>query len=97
MTESRKSTTPFYRLDALAGWRQSPVSESILQDPVLNHLRLGRPGDFPVPPNEPFGSFGGMTLPRGITINADGQVLLVGSFQRSHPLLRQRGVRTVDV
>ncbi|WP_350282062.1 phage tail protein [Nitrosomonas sp.] len=77
MTESRKSTTPFYRLDALAGWRQSPVSESILQDPVLNHLRLGRPGDFPVPPNEPFGSFGGMTLPRGITINADGQVLLV--------------------
>lgn len=76
MIDTRPSTTPFYRLDAVAGWRQSPVSEEILQDPTLNCLRLGRAGDFPIPPNEPFGTFGGMTLPRGITINVVGQVLL---------------------
>src|SRR5690606_6818970 len=76
MIKARESTTPFYRLDALAGWRQSTVSESILQDPVMKQLRLGKPGDFPIPPDEPFGTFGGMTLPRGVTINADGQLLL---------------------
>ena len=77
MTEVRQSTTPFYRLDALSGWQQSTASDSVLQDSVKSQLRLGRPGDFPIPPNEPFGTFGGMTLPRGVTINAEGQVLLV--------------------
>jgi len=76
MTNVRPSTTAFYRLDASTGWRQSEKSEGIVQDPVSAQLRLGKPGDYAIPANEPAGSFGGMTLPRGVTVSGDGRVLL---------------------
>ena len=74
---TRPSITPFFRLDQAIGWRQSLNSEGILNDVVNAQLRLGKPGDFPISPTEPFGSFGGMTLPRGVTVSKEGQVLLV--------------------
>jgi len=72
----RPTATPFYRLETATDWKQSENSEGIVQDPVSAQLRLGKPGDFPIPINEPMGSFGGMTLPRGVTVADDGRVLL---------------------
>lgn len=76
MTDVKPTVTPLYRLDAQIGWRASPHSVNVMQDPLLQQLRLGRPGDFPIAANEPFGTFGGLTLPRGITISPEGAVLL---------------------
>ena len=76
MTTVKPTTTPFYRLDAATGWRQSANSSGILQDSATACLRLGKPGDFPIAVNEPFGSFAGMTLPRGVSVANDGRVLL---------------------
>lgn len=76
MTTVRPSVTPHFRLEAAGSWRMSSKSTEVVADPVTKQLRLGKPGDFPVPVTEPFGTFGGMTLPRGVTISAEGKVLL---------------------
>ncbi len=72
----RPSNTPFLRLDANTGWRFSQAGSQIIEDPVSHKLRLGKPGDFPISPLESFGTFGGMTLPRGVSVSLDGRVLL---------------------
>lgn len=76
MTTVRASVTPHFRLDAAGSWRMSGQSSDVVADPLTNQLRLGKPGDFPIPVNDSFGTFGGMTLPRGVSISAQGRVLL---------------------
>ena len=76
MTTVRASVTPHFHLDASAGWRMSGESKDVVVDPVTKQLRLGKPGDFPIAVNEPFATFGGMTLSRGLSISAAGMVLL---------------------
>ena len=76
MNSIRPAGTPFFRLDQQHGWRMASVSTDIIADPLLQGLRLGKAGDFAIAPNESFGSFGGMTLVRGISINPQGQLLL---------------------
>ena len=76
MSIARPSVTPTYLLDSIIGWRQSSVSEFILQDPVNQSLRLGKPGDFSITPIEPSGSFGGQTLPTGVAIAESGYMLV---------------------
>ncbi len=79
MISVKPSSTPFLRLDANTGWQQSSINSEVLIDPVSAGLRLGKPGVFPISPFEPFGSFGGMTLPKGISVSDEGRVLLVDS------------------
>lgn len=76
MTTVRATSTPHFLLDAANGWRMAPGTSGIIEDPLSARLRLGKPGDFPIAANEPFGSFGGMTLPRGVTVAEEGRVLL---------------------
>ena len=76
MTTVRPSVTPFLRLEAAGSWRMSAKSTAVVADPIKKQLRLGKPGDFPIPSTEPFGTFGGMTLPTGVAISAEGKVLL---------------------
>ena len=76
MSTVRPSLTPSYLLDNIIGWRQSNTSEYILQDPVAQHLRLGKIGDFAISPLEPGGSFGGQTRPTGVAIAESGFMLL---------------------
>lgn len=76
MNNIRPAGTPFFRLDQQHGWRMASVSADIIADPLQQGLRLGQGGDFAIAPNESFGSFGGMTLVRGVSINPQGQLLL---------------------
>jgi phage tail-like protein len=76
MSTARPSLTPTYLLDSVIGWRQSNMSEFVLQDPVSNILRLGKAGDFAISPMEPSGSFGGQTLPTGVAIAQSGFMLV---------------------
>ncbi len=71
----RPAPPPFLRLDR-TGWRQSPGSRDLVQDHATGELVLGRPGQFAIPPQEAFGSFGGRTRVRGIALWPDGQLLV---------------------
>jgi phage tail-like protein len=77
MTTTVKPTqSAFIRLDSRIGWRLAGAqSENVIID-MAGTLMLGRAGVYPIPPNEPFGSFGGLTLVTGITIHPHGQVIL---------------------
>jgi len=77
MTITVKPTaTAFIRLDGRIGWRLDPaLTENLYSDPA-GRLVLGRPGVYPVSPYEPYGTFGGMTLPRGIAVHPEGRVVL---------------------
>ena len=72
----KPSVTPFLRMDADNGWRQAELTQGIIEDHNDHSLRLGKRGDFAIATNEPFGSFGGMTLPTGVTVSDYGHVLL---------------------
>lgn len=76
MNNIRPAGTPFFRLDQQNGWRMAAASAHIIADPLQRGLRLGQSGYFAIAPNESFGSFGGMTLVRGVSINPQGQLLL---------------------
>lgn len=65
---------PYQRLGGSSGWGEDPRLESVLLD--SSGIRLGTAGYDPIPLAEEFGSFGGRTLPRGVAVRHDGQVLL---------------------
>lgn len=71
----RPAPPPFLRLDR-ANWRQGAGSRDLVEDRATGELILGRPGQFSIPPQEPFGSFGGRTRVRGIALWPDGQLLV---------------------
>lgn len=72
----RETRTPFLRLNAGIGWRLAPKA----QRPGVPHedrpLQLAVEGVEANPLAEPFGSFGGRTLPRGLAISGEGRVFL---------------------
>ncbi|GAA1865395.1 hypothetical protein GCM10009715_10690 [Paeniglutamicibacter psychrophenolicus] len=77
---ARATSTPYQRLGGPAGWGPEPWAESVLIDG--DSIRLGTAGYEPIPANEPTGSFGGRTLPRGLAIGPDGEVLLADPARR---------------
>ncbi|MGD9749810.1 MAG: phage tail protein [Acidimicrobiia bacterium] len=84
MPEAPKPTTlPRERLSPRPGWlHEADVAGRptvLAWTGVLvgdGPLRLGRPGDRAIALNEPFGSFGGQRLPRGLAISDDGRLFL---------------------
>lgn len=73
MAEPRATATPFLRHAAATGWPKAQA-EGLTNDP--GPLRLGITGRRPIAMNEPFGSFGGLRLPRGMAIGKDGRIFL---------------------
>lgn len=74
MTEVRAATTPFSRFSATTGWPEVAHARGLADDPLT--IRLGVPGRPPIAWDEPFGSFGGLRLPRGLAIGGDGRLFL---------------------
>jgi len=71
----RPAPPPFLRLDRTS-WRRGPGTRDLVEDRSTGELALGRDGQFPIPPQEPFGSFGGRTRVRGIALWPDGQLVV---------------------
>lgn len=71
MTSSARA---YLRLDSRIGWRAGGRPEGLLVDG--GGVRLGVPGQRPIEDVEPYGSFGGRTLPTGVAISAMGRVFL---------------------
>ena len=81
-SQVRPTVPPFLRLDARTGWPLGPASShpGVLDDGAA--LLLGVPGRTPIAPTEPFGTFGGRTLPRGMAISDGGRIFLADAERR---------------
>ena len=66
----------FLRLDATAGWMLSGSSYDIRVDPRSGAVELDFAGASTSPLLDASGAFGGLTLPTGVAIDPDGQVLV---------------------
>jgi len=65
---------PWLRLDPRSGWRVEGTPGGLVFG--ADGIRLGRPGQRSIADTEPFGSFGGRTLPTGLAIAPTGRVFL---------------------
>lgn len=78
----KPTEAPFFRFDARLGWPLGPVESR----PGMPHddrdLQLAVAGQSAIPLAEPFGSFGGRTLPRGLAISGAGRVFLADPAHR---------------
>lgn len=78
----KPTLAPFYRFDARLGWPLGPVESR----PGIPHddrdLQLAIVGKSAIPLAEPFGSFGGRTLPRGLAISSEGRIFLADPANR---------------
>ncbi|ULB12645.1 phage tail protein (plasmid) [Cereibacter azotoformans] len=73
---------PFLRLSARLGWPLGPPESR----PGIPHadrpLALAIAGRSAIPLAEPFGTFGGRTLPKGLAISSDGRMYLADPVRR---------------
>lgn len=73
---------PFLRFNARLGWPLGPVESR----PAIPHadrdLALAIAGRSPIALIEPFGTFGGRTLPRGLAIGSEGRLFLADPGRR---------------
>ena len=77
MTQSlRRVEHPFLYLRGGAAWASPVVGEQITFDAEAAGLRLGDTRTTPIAPDEPGGTFGGLTLPTGLAAGADGRLFL---------------------
>lgn len=84
MTSAVRATVPpFLRFDARTGWPLGLPGTRPGVHARDGALVLGVPGREPIAVDEPFGTFGGRTLPRGLAVSPEGWVLL------AHPDLRE--------
>lgn len=74
--EVRPTSTPFLRLNGRMGWSAGPEATRTAIPFADRDLVLARKGREPIAMGEPFGSFGGRTLPRGLAISNMGQMFL---------------------
>lgn len=81
-SRTRPTTPPFLRLDPRTGWRLGPAEShpGVLDDGAS--LLLGVPGRVAISATEPFGSFGGRTLPRGMAVTDEGRIFLADPDRR---------------
>lgn len=78
----RSTITPFLRLSAQLGWPFGPA-ESRLGVPYLDGpITLAIEGQSAISLNEPFGSFGGRTLPKGVAISSAGRIFVADPKRR---------------
>jgi phage tail-like protein len=75
----RPTTTPSNLLNQQLAWQSHEASYGLLEDISQQTLRLGEQGKYAISPKEPFGSFGGKTLARGVAISESGFMLVADS------------------
>lgn len=79
---AKHTVAPFFRFDLRTGWPLGP-SESRPAFPYDDRpLALAIAGRSAIPLAEPFGSFGGRTLPRGMAISPEGRIFLADPERR---------------
>lgn len=83
MTEvARPTGPPFIRLGARTGWHAAPGALGSGIVAAEDTLVLGVAGRSPIAAAEPFGTFGGRTLPRGLAVSGDAGQLFLTDPQR---------------
>lgn len=76
MRNAPKSTVlPWLRLMSASGWPAATAGRRGVPNDG-GPIRLGNAGAAPIAMNEPFGSFGGQRLPRGMAVGPEGRVFL---------------------
>lgn len=78
----KETRPPFLRLSARLGWPLGPVPSRPGVPLIDRPLTLGIAGRRAIPLAEPFGTFGGRTLPKGLAIAADGRMFLADPLRR---------------
>ena len=81
--QARRTGIPYLRLSARTDWRSAGpgVGKHLLEKD--GRLELGDPTRRPISTTEPFGTFGGRTLPRGLALSgADGRIFLADPDRR---------------
>lgn len=76
----RHTTAPFLRFSPAIGWPLSGAQPGVPD--IDGALRLNIAGQQPIAVTEPFGSFGGRTLPRGFEVHSEGRVFLADTQSR---------------
>jgi phage tail-like protein len=79
---TRTTGPPFLRLGTRTGWRPAPGALGAGVVESGGALVLGVAGRSPIAATEPFGTFGGRTLPRGLAIGGDGRLFLADPRRR---------------
>jgi phage tail-like protein len=81
-SEVRSTLPPFARLNARTGW---PLGEASSRPGIVSlngALKLATAGAAAIAMNEPFGSFGGKRLPRGVAVSATGRIFVADRVAR---------------
>ncbi len=76
MSSVKPTWPPFLRFNAATGWPLGPPESRPGIPDSDGPLMLAIAGSSPISLSEPFGSFGGRTLPRGLAISGDGRLFL---------------------
>jgi len=82
ISEIRATSPPFLRLNAHTGWRLGEAASRPGIVSVDGPLKLAIAGASAIALNEPFGSFGGRRLPRGVAITGTGRVFVADPVAR---------------
>ena len=78
----RDTVPPFLRLNASTGW---PLGDALSRPGIVSlhgPLKLAVAGATAIAVNEPFGSFGGKRLPRGVAISPTGRMFIADPAAR---------------
>nr|WP_298248522.1 phage tail protein [uncultured Halomonas sp.] len=78
----KDTVAPFLRLSARLGWPLGPRASRPGVPYDDRPLALAIAGHSAIPLAEPFGSFGGWTLPRGVAISGEGRIFLADPERR---------------
>jgi phage tail-like protein len=81
-SEIRATFPPFLRLNARTGWRLGDAASRPGIVSVDGPLKLAIAGASAIALNEPFGSFGGKRLPRGVAITDTGRIFVADPVAR---------------
>jgi len=82
ISEIRATVPPFLRLNAATGW---PLGDARSRPGIVSlggPLKLAIAGASAIALGEPFGSFGGRRVPRGVAISATGRLLIADPVAR---------------
>lgn len=82
LLEVKPTATPFLRFNARLGWPLGDLASRPQVPQRDRDLQLAIAGRSPIPLAEPFGTFGGRTLPRGLAITSEGRIFLADPEQR---------------
>lgn len=78
----KNTIAPFLRLSAQLGWPLGPTDSRPGVPYIEGSLALAIEGQSAISLTEPFGSFGGRTLPKGVAISSSGRIFVADPKRR---------------